>query len=174
MKDLEENVMKKLFTLIVGLLALFVFTSPAAAIAPTRFSYTFKEVGTLVAECGGFNVLVDAVWDGDAKIFYDKDGNPISTIEHVTFPAKYYNSVTGKSLTVDPGVLNMMTDLQTGEITSNGIQFIILVPSEGVLVIDVGQIVFSEFPIITSYAGLHPIWFPDAENLNKLCSYFAE
>lgn len=168
--------MKKLIVILTVIVALAVLVVPASAIAPVQYMYTISWDGAYVTSCDGFDVLVDGIAYVDGKAYFEQ-GNPepVQLIEHWTVPSDtYYNSVTGKSVTWGAGVLNVFGDLVTGEWKSAGLQYRVVVPGEGVILLDVGLIKFYEFPYAYFMAGTHPVLLADQEGMQELCDYLAE
>jgi hypothetical protein len=158
---------------IVGLFALgvmmaisgFVFAPTAAAMEPTHQRFEVTRHGTFVT-CSGFDVIGDFSVERDDVTFFDSSGTPIKMVIHAHFVGTLANSVTGKSLS-DDGNRIITFDLPNNTVTNTGLNLKVVVPGQGIIVIDAGRIVIDAAGNITSEAGPH-----DLENnaLQPLCS----
>jgi len=149
--------------LFAGLLA-FAVVSPVFAAPPT--STTFQMQGTQVlANCDGFQVFDDY----DATIvqtnFYDKDGNRTEIHQMINGTDTYRQSVTGQSITMGTHFM-VHVDMQTMMNSSAGLQYHLLIPGLGHVLLDAGRTVYDlnagDFVFL---AGTHQVATGDTSGL---------
>jgi hypothetical protein len=158
-------------TLLALLLSLgavtFLFVPAAAALEPTqqRFEVT-RHIDPFVT-CSGFNVIGDFSVERHDVTFFDSSGTPIKMVIHAHFVGTLTNSVTGKSLS-DDGSRIITFDLLNTTVTNTGLNLKVVVPGQGIIVIDVGRIVRDAAGNITFEAGPHD--FVNTALQGPLCS----
>jgi hypothetical protein len=154
--------------------ALLLSVSPAGAVAPDNFtvevdeSFSFDDCGfTIEGRTTGFI---------RGHVFFDKDGNSVGVINNFALKVTYTNPETGETLTtpvVGPDIITFHDD---GSVTiaSIGIIASIVVPGEGLVAAQIGNIVFfftdpeDEEPDVTFVAGPH-----EGDILAALCEALA-
>jgi hypothetical protein len=132
----------------------FLFVPTAAALEPThqRFEVT-RHIDPYVT-CSGFNVIGNFSVERDDMTFFDSSGTPIKMVIHAHFVGTLTNSVTGKSLS-DDGSRIITFDLTNNTITNTGLNLKVVVPGQGIIVIDAGRIVRDAAGNVTFEAGPH-------------------
>lgn len=143
----------------IVLSAALMATGSASATTPARedlgaFPYVFS------VNCSpyGFDFEIDvqgeeSVW---VETFFDANGEPTRTVVHSTFRETDTNSVTGKTL--EFGGLIVRTDnLVTGTRTDVGRMFLLTDPGRGILIQDVGRVVFDAPFHVSFEAGHHEV-----------------
>ena len=154
--------------LFATLLALGVI-SPALAAPPT--TRTFLLQGTqLLANCDGFQVFDDYDATVDVTTFYDKDGNRVEIHQAINGTDTYRQSVTGQSITMGTHFM-VHIDLQVGQNSSAGLQYHLMIPGLGHVLLDAGRTVY-DFSTGTFIflAGPHQVATGDTSGL---CAAFA-
>jgi len=147
---------------IVGLFALgvlmamagFVFVPTAAAMEPSHQRFEVTRHFDPFVTCSGFNVIGDFSVERDDVTFFDSSGTPIKMVIHAHFVGTLTNSVTGKLLS-DDGNRIITFDLPNNTVTNTGLNLKVVVPGQGILVIDAGRIVIDAAGNITFEAGPH-------------------
>lgn len=138
-----------------GLLA----TGSASAASPTRedvgvFPYEFS------ADCGpyGFDFAINVQGAETVRVatFYSADGEPVRIVIHSTFRETDTNSVTGKALPFR-GLLVRTLDLVAGTRTDVGRMFLMTDPGRGIVIQDVGRVVFDAPFHVSFEAGHHEV-----------------
>jgi hypothetical protein len=143
--------------------------SPASAARPTSTTYPLE--GTQVmADCDGFQVFDDY----DATIvrtdFYDKDGNRIEVHLAINGTDTYRQSVTGQSITMGTHFM-VHVDRQTWMNASAGLQYHLVIPGLGPVLLDVGRTVYDlNAGDYVFLAGWHQVAEGDTAGL---CAAFA-
>ena len=124
------------------LLALLAIALPASAAAtqPTREVAEFTRDFGVVGSCDGFAVTLTLFVTRTVTTFYDQDGTPIRQEAHAEVPGVLTNTVTGTSLPVF-GLRHVSIDLVTGEVTSTGTGFHVVVPGQGTISLGAGRFV---------------------------------
>lgn len=137
----------------------FVAIGSASAATPTRevlgpFPYEFS------VDCGpyGFDFAIDVqgqenVW---VETFSDVAGEPVKVVIHSTFRETDANSVTGKTLPFR-GLLVRTLDLVAGTRTDVGTMFLMTDPGSGIVIQDIGRVVFDASFQVAFEAGHHEV-----------------
>jgi hypothetical protein len=114
-----------------------------------------------------FPIALDFVFDAREKFFYNEEGELIRFQAHVDRQGTLTNLETGLTLR-DPGHSTVFIDMVEGTQTVVGLNWNINVPGEGVVVLDVGRLVFDLYTgDILFEAGPHqlrgegPTWLCD-------------
>jgi hypothetical protein len=157
------------YRLAIGLIlaALVTFTpwSIARAARPDVLGPVHDEGVSEIADCGSFTVLDRFSIDFTLRFFYDKNGNLVRLLEHVSGTDTFINSVTGKAyptrfhntVHIDPA---------TGLGATTGVIYKLTVPGSGAVFMDVGRIVTNQAgDIITFQAGKHQFFSGDFAGL---------
>lgn len=153
--------------LLAALLALGA-VSPAFAIAPTT-STTELQGTVMLTDCGSFQVFDDYNITIVATTFYDKDGKRSQAHYAISGTDTYRHSVTGQSITM--GTFFMIrNDYRTGLNSAMGLQYHLMVPGLGQVLLDVGLLVFdTSVGDYVFFAGPHQVATGDTSGL---CSAF--
>jgi hypothetical protein len=114
---------------------------PAQAAAPSVEVVTLRRQFEPYGSCDGFNVIGDFDLVRRQTTFYSQDGMSVRFTVHVTFGGTVSNSVTGKSIPVT-GVGYQTIDLITGERSTRGSSWHMVVPGTGTVELAAGHIVF--------------------------------
>ena len=149
----KEFLMKRRIRLaIAGVTATLLLAIPSAASAqpPVResASFTFSDF----IQCDGFQDQFTDFFNAKAATYFDSAGTPIRIIIHWEHHSNDTNSVTGLTLH-EHGHFTETDDLLTGTATITGNQEIINRPGTGVVVQDVGRVVFDADFNILFFAG---------------------
>lgn len=163
---LKQNIVRLFVLGILLAMVAFVFVSTAAALEPThqRFEAT-RQIDPFVT-CSGFNVIGYFSVERDDVTFFNSSDTPIEMVIHVHFVGTLTNSVTGKSLS-DDGNRIITFDLLNNTLTDTGLNLKVVVPGQGIVVIDAGRIVIDAAGNITAEAGPHDLF---NNTLQPLCS----
>ena len=165
--------MKKVLCVVVAIVALLLAAPPVLAIPPEHFVVTFDEAPWLIADCGGYTVETDALITIKGTTFLNKDGEATRVATLWQIDAVYSSPETGVSATMNSETFHSVLDVETGEQRSSGVQFHLVVPGAGTLLIDAGRLVFDDDFNITFAAGPHPVYLPQEGDLDRICAYFA-
>jgi len=95
----------------------------------------------------------ESVW---VETFYDEAGNPVKFVVHDSFTETDTNSVTGKVLPFSSRIVETF-DLVAGTRTVVGKAFLMTDPGQGVVIQDVGRVVFDAPFHVTFEAGPHEV-----------------
>ncbi len=143
----------------VALAAGLVAAAGAGAAPPTRedlgvFPYEFSVDCSPYGFAFANNVLgQESLW---VETFYDTDGNPVKIVVHDSFTETDTNSVTGKTLPFGGQIVETF-DLVSGTRTVVGKEFLMTEPGKGVIIHDVGRVVFDAPFHVSFEAGRHNV-----------------
>jgi hypothetical protein len=132
-------------SMIVGC-AVLGFAAAASATPPERFHEDISEGDAHFLQCDGFEIGLSTTGTEDGTVFFDEAGEVVKVIVRTNVADVLTNSVTGKTV-VNRGVFQETftriddTDEFTQALT--GFRFMGTSPGEGVVLQDVGRIVFS-------------------------------
>jgi hypothetical protein len=129
---------------------LLVGPSTASALAPLKESFSFSNIG--VTKCGTFKDQFMDFFDANAATYFDSGGNPIRFVIHWEHHSNDTNSVTGLTLH-EHGHFTETIDLLSGTDTITGNEEIMNRPGTGVVVQDVGRVVFDADGNLVFFAG---------------------
>jgi hypothetical protein len=140
---------------LVGLFALtavFGLLGPATAAgrAPERSTFSFSNPG--VIDCGSFKDQFTDFFAAHAVTYFDRAGDPIRIVIHWEHHSNDTNSVTGLTLH-EHGHFTETIDLLSGTDTITGNQEIANRPGTGVVVQDVGKVVYDADGNLVFFAG---------------------
>lgn len=124
--------------------------STALALAPLPVSFSFSNTG--VTKCGTFQDQFTDFFDAKAATYFDSAGNPIRFVIHWEHHSNDTNSVTGLTLH-EHGHFTETIDLLSGTDTITGNEEIMNRPGTGVVVQDVGRVVFDADGNLVFFAG---------------------
>jgi hypothetical protein len=137
--------------------------SSAAAAPPT--SSTFPQQGTqLLADCGSFQVFDDYVVTVGQTIFYNNDGNPVEVHLAISGTDTYRQSVTGQSITMGSHFM-VHIDEQARLGSSGGLQYHLMIPGLGHVLLDAGRTVYDSTGALVFSAGSHQVATGDTAGL---------
>jgi hypothetical protein len=134
-------------------------TGSAAAGAPAR-----EDLGLfpyeLSVDCTpyGFDFRIDvegqeSVW---VETFYDASGEPTRVVIHSSFRETDTNTVSGKTLPFRGRIIRTL-DLATGTRADVGTMFLLTEPGRGIVIQDVGRVVFDAPFHVSFEAGHHEV-----------------
>ena len=159
-------------TVFLAVLLALLLTPFATALAISPESWYWEGSGSDpgLVDCGSF--LIDGQWSAweRGSLFFDGDGNLVRVAIHHHFLGMLTNRDTG--LTVrDEGYFNVTIDVDANTLTQNGVIWNLNVPGQGVIVLDVGTLVFDRATWDILHEGgphqvLHGLVDPEA----ALCS----
>ena len=129
---------------------LLVAPSAASAMAPERTAFSFSNPG--ITDCGTFEDQFTDFFDAKAATYFDSAGNPIRFVIHWEHHSNDTNSVTGLTLH-EHGHFTEKIDLLSGTDTITGNEEVMNRPGTGVVVQDVGRVVFDADGNLVFFAG---------------------
>jgi hypothetical protein len=124
--------------------------STASAIAPVPASFSLTSSG--VIKCHGFKDVYTDFFDAQAAVYFNSAGEPIRIVIHWEHHSNDTNSVTGLTLH-EHGHFTETIDLVTGTDTITGNQEIMNRPGTGVVVQDVGRVVYDAQGDLVFFSG---------------------
>jgi hypothetical protein len=139
----------------VGMLLLF--TSTAAFAAPPVVS-TREVSGTGTFSCGSFEVQEEYTYRVRTTRFYDNQGSLVRGISHLSWKGYLTNTTTGQTLMDHTERINHV-DFTTYNYSSTGLLWGITVPGRGIVVQDIGRLVFDENGNIIFQAGTFQVLY---------------
>jgi hypothetical protein len=126
--------------------------------------FEFRDEGSdVLAECEGFVLTETFTLDGRATTFFNKQGDPVRITIHADFVGVITNSASGNTFR-DSSHQQITQDLITGEETTVGLIFNIVVPGLGPVAHDTGKIVVDANRDVTFVAGPHTVSLGTAED----------
>jgi hypothetical protein len=138
---------------VLALSSILLIAQPASATPPSV--ETFHDEGEfLFADCGTFQLTETFTADFRVTTFFNAQGDAVSATVHVNYVGVITNSLSGNTYP-DPGHLQVITDLTTGEETFVGLLFLTTVPGLGPVLHDTGKVIFDANGDITFVAGPH-------------------
>jgi hypothetical protein len=122
--------------------------------------------------CGSFQVLENATFTDTFTLFYDQAGNVTQAVFHIRIVGTLSNSLTGTSVPEEahynvtdtfatPGDFSTITATYTGQV------FTVTLPGSGLILHDVGTVVFAPDGTITFEGGPHQTL---DNQVQKLCA----
>ena len=131
--------------------ALAMFGPPAAsARAPERDAFSFSNPGVL--DCGAFEDHFTDFFDARLVVYFNSAGDPIRVVIHWEHHSNDTNSVTGLTLH-EHGHFTETIDLLSGTDTITGNEEVANRPGTGVVVQDVGRVVYDADGNLVFFAG---------------------
>lgn len=137
---------------IAGVAATLLLAIPSAASARAPFRESVSFTGSDFIQCDGFQDQFTDFFNFKAATYFDSAGNPIRVVTHGEHHSNDTNSVTGLTLH-EHGHFTVTDDLLTGTATITGNQEIMNRPGSGVVVQDVGRVVFDANGDLVFFAG---------------------
>lgn len=134
--------MKRIFLLLVGLMAISGLSSVFANGGPAHFG-PFPDEGTdAIADCGTFQVLDHWVSERSITRFYYDNGIRKRDIRHFSGTDTFINSLSGKSYTTtfhNTTFIDFDTSGNFAGLTNSGIGFRLTLPGGGAVFVDIGR-----------------------------------
>jgi hypothetical protein len=134
------------FNRIVALTGILALVSAGVALAakPLKEYFAGDTAGFFIGDCGTFNVLSDYTFEGQFKVWFDADGNPVRAVEHYNYDAIYYADTNpDEYVRGGPGeVENLQVEFVDGTFAVAGLPFKLTIPGYGVVFHDAGRVVF--------------------------------
>jgi hypothetical protein len=157
-----------LLLMIVAAMVATMAASAAATKPDVLESDVPVEGDVVVADCsafgvGNFQVHDEFVFDFTGKLFFDKNGEPVSIVEQIRGTDTFYSPQTGKEFTSRFQNTEHI-DLTTNTAAVTGVVSLLTVPGSGAVLLDVGRIVFQGGEV-TFQAGPHQLVEGDLEGL---------
>jgi hypothetical protein len=137
---MRRCVLQVLLALALGV-CLLAFAAPALAVSP-EFHPFHLEGTQLVANCDGFDVIVNYQIDGLYTGFYDKQGNLVREQIQFRGTGELVNTVTGKTETGSSPAMEIV-DYKRGTDTTVGLIFHNNIPGQGIVALAAGRIIFN-------------------------------
>jgi hypothetical protein len=142
---------------------------------PDRFSFADSGTDPHFMQCDGFEIGLDTSSTVDGTVYFDDTGQVVRFLARTRATDIFTNSVTGKTVTNSGVFQEMFTRIDdTDEFTHAlvGFRFIGTSPGEGLVLQDVGRIVYSpDHSEIVFLAGQHKV--PDEGAEAVFCAALA-
>jgi hypothetical protein len=129
---------------------------PTPSATPPSVLEFHDEGSNVLAECEGFVLTETFTLDGRARTFSNKQGDPVRVTIHADFVGVITNSASGNTFR-DSSHQQITQDLITGEETTVGLIFNIVVPGLGPVAHDTGKIVLDASRNVTFVGGPHTV-----------------
>jgi hypothetical protein len=152
-------VVRRLSVPLIAVLAGLALAPAANATPPEHFSFPEEGSDPHFAQCDGFEIGISSAGTTSVTVFFDAKGVPVRFAIHSNLADTFTNSESGK-VVVNRGVFQevftRIGDTDDFAHTLTGFRFMGTSPGEGVVLQDVGRIVYSgpEEQIVFS-AGAH-------------------
>jgi hypothetical protein len=158
-----------LLPLIAGCAA-FGFAAPASATPPERFHDSGSDADPHFLQCDGFEIARVSTGSFDGTVYFDQAGDVVKVLVRNRATDVFTNSVTGKTVTNRGVFQELFTRIDgTDDFTHSlvGYRFMATSPGEGVVLQDVGRIIYSpDEEQILFLAGQHNV--PDGPEANAV------
>ncbi len=134
-------------------------------------SFTGSDVNLDIGvSCGSFQVLQNGTFTIRFTIFYNQAGNATQAVFHIREVGMLSNSVTGKSVPFEEHYTFTITfatpaDFSSATATATGQVYTVTLPGSGLILHDVGKIVFAPDGTITFEGGPHQLEGNQVQNL---------
>ena len=167
-------ILRRLLVPVIAVAWLLLLAASASATAPQRFSY--PEDGSVpdFAQCDGFHISLSTTGSTTGTLFLDSQGGFARLLLHTQVRDTFTNSATGKTVVNRGEFDEIFTPIGTDEVTHVlvGHTFMGTSPGEGVVLQDVGRMVYSptDGQIVVS-AGQHHV--PDDTDPALFCAALA-
>jgi hypothetical protein len=169
--------MKRSLLLVFVVSSAVTITSANTALATPPETYHFSESGSeeALVQCDGFDIDLSTAGTRDVTVFRDQAGDVVRFLVRTRAIDTLTNSLTGKTV-VNRGVFQEQGTRVKGTDTFTealvGFRYMGTSPGEGLILQDVGRIVYSPDDEITFLAGQHKV--PDGPEAEVLfCSALA-
>ena len=128
------------------------------------------ENAPLGVSCGSFQVLQNGTFTIRFTLFYNQAGNVTQAVFHIREEGTLSNSVTGKSVPFEEHYTFTITfatpaDFSSATATATGQVYTVTLPGSGLILHDVGKIVFAPDGTITFEGGPHQLENNQVQNL---------
>jgi len=136
-------------------------------------SFTGSEVNTDIGvSCGSFQVLQSGTFTVRFTLFYNQAGNVTQAVFHIRAEGTLSNSVTRQSVPFESDFTVTFTfatpgDFSTVTRTYTGQRYTVTLPGSGLILHDVGKVVFAPDGTITFEGGPHQLLH---NQVQKLCA----
>jgi len=137
--------------------------APAFAAPPTTSTVLLQGSQTL-ADCAGFQVIDDYDETIGVTNFFDNDGTNIETHLSIHGTDTYRQSVTGQSITMGTNFM-VHIDRQAMLASSGGLQYHLMIPGLGHVLLDAGRTVNDNTGTLVFSAGPHQVATGDTAGL---------
>ncbi len=142
-------------------------TAPAAAATPEHVTQARDVPVTYTIDCGDFVAQGSGTFSARVTTFVDADGRITRFTEHVEAPRDVWvNPVTGASVTVRAQftqVHRRIADTDEFNRTVTGFRYVVNQPGSGIVVKDVGRVVYDDLDETTwSFLAGHHDWLDKA------------
>jgi hypothetical protein len=130
---------------VVGLAALSLAAS-ASATPPEMFHFSDSGSDPHFIQCDGFEIGLETTGTFDVTVFFDEAGEVVKVLTQTRATDIFTNSVTGKTLTnrgVFQEIFTRIDDTDDFTHVLVGFRFMGTSPGEGLILQDVGRIVYS-------------------------------
>jgi hypothetical protein len=167
---------RRVFPIIAGF-AVLALAAPASAMTPDRVTGSDSDADPHFVQCDGFEIARVSSDSFDGTVYFDQAGEIVKVLVRSRATDVFTNSVTGKTVT-NRGVFNeLFTRIEgTDDFTHAlvGYRFMANSPGEGVVLQDVGRILYSpDEQQILFLAGQHHV--PDGpEGEAAFCAALAQ
>ncbi|TML01082.1 MAG: hypothetical protein E6G41_17030 [Actinobacteria bacterium] len=143
--------MRLLVTVALAALLLLGASVPAVAAPPTHEALPPEaDPGTI--DCATFEDSFVDFFDGTVTTYFNRNGDPVRLVFHVEHHSNDTNSVTGLTIH-EHGHFTVTVDLVNETVTMTGSQEVANRPGFGVVVQDVGRVVFDFEDNLLFFAG---------------------
>lgn len=120
--------------------------------------------------CGSFQVLQNGTFPVRFTLFYNQAGNGTQAVFHVREVGTLSNSVTGQSAPFEAAATETLTfatpgDFSTVTATYTGQVYTVTLPGSGLILHDVGRVVFAPDGTITFEGGPHQLLHDQVQEL---------
>jgi hypothetical protein len=136
---------------------------PAPSAAPSRDHRFHEEASVILAKCKGFRLTEMFTLDIRTTTFFNQQGDAVRTTLHVNFVGVITNSASGNTYR-DSADHTVTRDLTTGEETTVGLIFNVVVPGVGPVAHDTGKIVVDANDDVTFVGGPHTVSLGTAQD----------
>lgn len=155
---------RRRFALTAGIAAIFLamtaIAGPAAASPPDRFSLDLQEEVPVLAECDGFTIAGNLSAHITIRVFFDSSGDVQRFSQKTVAHDVLTNNLTGRQVEVRGVFEEMFTRIgETDEFSHTlvGYRYMGFAAGEGLVLQDVGRIVYDPEHNVVSLAGQHDV-----------------
>jgi hypothetical protein len=138
--------------LVFTVVLVWMFAGPASAAAPVRTEDSFQFSDTI--DCGTFNDNFTDFFVITEFTFFDNSGAVSSVVDHIDHVSDDVNSVTGLALHEHDDFMTIF-DPTAGTVTLDGALVRMNRPGQGIVIQDVGRLVFDADFHMIFVAGHH-------------------
>ena len=168
--------MKTRMVVLVALASLFTAFAANAG-PPQKFHEDWEVMGFWVGSCGDFQILADNWVSSDVTVFFDQQGNVVKDFWQNRWLTMFYNSEHPEiAIEGQPAQHDLyITDYRKQRLAAIGMYTQVILPHQGVLMLDAGRILFDTTTWdLVLVVGRHDssAWDGSA-NLDKMCAALA-